>query len=194
LVAAQGAFVMGGCVSAVVGAWMALSAPLDDPDDFLVYAVAANGGFLLAGLGARSVSAGAGVALLLLARVLALLVLALAPRAGRDLRRWAYGVGILTLAGAPGLAGFPGLWLILGRITESYVAVFLVAASFLLFATGLRRWHVDEEVGPNSEQGVPGARRSVLALIVVLIVLGIAPQIAAPAFTGALRDIFLPFQ
>lgn len=193
---AQGALVVGGVLSALLGAWFTLSARLDDPDDFLVYAVVANGGLLLAGLGARSEVAGAGVALLLFARVLALVVLALAPRAGPTLSRGAYAVGILTLAGIPGLAGFPGLWLILRRLPEGWgspvPSLALLLAALLLFAATLRRWQADPVDGQPGRAGAPGARRAVLALCAILVVVGFAPQLIAPAFTDALRGIFFP--
>jgi formate hydrogenlyase subunit 3 len=196
--AAQGAFIVGGAVSALVGGWLALSARLDDPDDFLVYAVVANGGMLLAGLGARSATAGTGVALMLFARVLALILLALAPRAGSGLRRWAYGIGILALAGMPGLAGFPGLWVVLRRLHSAWAepwpwpSIALVAASFLLFATAVRRWSAPESSDGSGAQGAHGAQRAVWALLLLLVAIGVAPQLITPAFEGALRGIFFP--
>jgi formate hydrogenlyase subunit 3/multisubunit Na+/H+ antiporter MnhD subunit len=189
--AAQGPLLVGGAVSTLVGGWLALAARLDDADDFLVYAVVANGGLLLAGLGARAEAAGSGVALMLSARVIALVLLALAPRAGGSLRRAAYAIGILTLAGMPGLAGFPGLWLILRRLQESSGAVAplaILVGCFFLAATALRRWQVED--APEPAGGARGARRAVWMLIAVLVVLGLAPQIITPAFSGSLRDIF----
>jgi formate hydrogenlyase subunit 3/multisubunit Na+/H+ antiporter MnhD subunit len=105
-------------------------------------------------------------------------------------------VGILVLAGTPGLAGFPGLWLVVRRLPEGWDAplapLALLAASFLLFATAVRRWQIEGPADADAVSGAPGARRAVIALIVTLVVLGVAPQVIAPAFTGALREIFLP--
>jgi formate hydrogenlyase subunit 3/multisubunit Na+/H+ antiporter MnhD subunit len=158
-----------------------------------VYAVVANTGVLLVGLGAHSAAAGAGVALLLFARVLALVMLAMAPRVTGVYRRMAYAFGILTLAGTPGLAGFPGFWLILRRATDggtSLVQVALLAGSGLLFATAVRRWRYDAENVVDEGDGGAAARRIVIVLAVLLVVLGLAPQIIAPAFTGALRGMY----
>lgn len=190
---AQVPLVLGGALSALLGGWLALSSRLEDPDDFLVYALVANAGFLLSGLGARSTAAAAGVSLLLLSRVLALVVLVLAPQAPPRLRRVAYAVGILTLAGTPGLAGFPGLWLVLRRLIESttlLVTVGLLMGSAFLFATAVRRWRV--ESGPVSHAESPGARRAILVLCGLLVLLGIAPQLVAPAFVDALGGVFFP--
>lgn len=186
--------VAAGAISACIGGWMALSARRDDPDDWLVYAAIANSGMLLAGLGTQSEKAGAGVALLLFARVLALVTLDLAPRVPELPRRLAYAAGTLALAGTPGLAGFPGMWLILQRLEgQSELAkLALLAGSGLLFATALRRWRADAEAQEEGwvAEPDPGARRMVMVMLALLVLLGIAPQIVAPAFDDALRDIF----
>lgn len=182
---------VGGAVSALAGGWLALSSRLDDQDDFLIYALVANSGFLLAGLGARSEAAAAGVALLLLGRVLALVVLALVPQVSGLQRRIAVTAALLTLAGTPGLAGFPGLWLVLRRLLETTawpVPIALLLGSLLLFATAVRRWSVDDEAGPPVE--TIGGRRAVVLLVVLLALLGVLPQLFAPAFTGATRGMF----
>jgi len=190
---AHGALMVGGALSALLGGWLALSARRDDPDDFLVYALVANAGFLLTGLGARSAVAAAGVALLLLARVLALVVLALAPQVTGSLRRIAYGAGLLTLAGTPGLAGFPGLWLILQRLPETttlLVPLALLLGSAALFTTAVARWRLDAEAADTVAS--PGARGAVAVLALLLVLLGLLPHLVAPAFTGAMRGVFFP--
>lgn len=192
---ARGTLVAAGALSALVGGWMALSARRDDPDDWLVYAAIANSGMLLAGLGTQSEVAGAGVALLLFARVLALVLLDLAPRVPRLLRRLAIAAGTLALAGTPGLAGFPGLWLILLKLQAGQNGVAkpaILAGSGLLFATAVRRWRADTVIEDATwiDAPDPGARRAALILLALLVLLGIAPQIVAPAFGIALRDIF----
>ena len=190
------ALVVGGALSALVGGWLALAARRDDPDDWLVYATVANSGMLLAGLGTQSAGAGAGVAMLLFARVLALVTLALAPRVGRSLRRLGYAAGTLVLAGTPGLVGFPGLWLILRRLqaTEHTLAnLAILAGSGFLFATAVRRWRADpgdDSVDGPAESEDPGARRAVISLMVLVIVLGFAPQVIATAFATAVQDLF----
>lgn len=192
---ARDALVVGGALSACAGGWLALSARRDDPDDWLIYAAAANSGMLLAGLGTQSAAGGAGVALLLFARVLALVTLALAPRVTWLLRRLALAAGTLALAGTPGLVGFPGLWLILRSLqsTERTIAnVAILAGSGFLFATAMRRWRADSEppdVDPVSANAA-GARRAVIALIVLMVVLGFAPQVIAAAFATAIHDLF----
>jgi formate hydrogenlyase subunit 3/multisubunit Na+/H+ antiporter MnhD subunit len=190
---AQVPLLIGGAVSALVGGWLALSARIDDPDDFLVYALVANAGFLLAGLGSHSKAAAAGVTLLLLSRVLALVVLTLAPQVSRGLGRLAYAVGLLTLAATPGLAGFPGLWLILRRLLETttiVVPLALLLGCLMLFGAAVRRWPVVERAEPTVE--VPGSRRAVSMLIVLLVLLGVFPYLVAPAFTGAVDGVFFP--
>jgi formate hydrogenlyase subunit 3/multisubunit Na+/H+ antiporter MnhD subunit len=192
----RGLLIGGGAISMLVGGWLALSARMDDPDDFLVLAFVANTGLLLAGLGAHSAAAGAGVALLLFARVLALVLLAMAPRVAGTRRRIAYAFGILTLAGTPGLAGFPGLWLIvthLGSGRTSLAQVALLAGSAMLFATAVRRWRADVPGDESHVDTGPGAGRIVLVLAVLLVVLGLAPQIIAPAFTGAMRGMYFVY-
>lgn len=192
---ARDTLVVGGALSACIGGWMALSARRNDPDDWLVYAAVANSGMLLAGLGTQSESAGAGVAFLLFARVLALLLLDMAPRVPKFLRRLAQAAGTLALAGTPGLAGFPGLWLILRRLQEaqnSLANLAILVGSGLLFATALRRWRVDDDGLDGSWQSDPdrGAQRAVISLLILMVLLGVAPQIIAPSFEDALRDIF----
>ncbi|MFN2115473.1 MAG: hypothetical protein ACK2T6_07140 [Anaerolineae bacterium] len=185
--------ILGGSLSMLLGGWLALSARLDDPDDFLVYAIVGNTGLLLAGLGANSAAAGAGLALLLVARVLALVILAMAPRVSGGYRRSAYALGILALAGTPGLAGFPGFWLILRRIGSggpNLAQVALLAGSGMLFATAIRRWRYDAESGAPDADDSPQARRLVVTLALLLVVLGLAPHVIAPAFTGALRGMY----
>jgi formate hydrogenlyase subunit 3/multisubunit Na+/H+ antiporter MnhD subunit len=192
---AREALVVGGALSACAGGWLALSARRDDPDDWLLYAAAANSGMLLAGLGTQSAAGGAGVALLLFARVLALVILALAPRVSWLLRRLALAAGTLALAGTPGLVGFPGLWLILRSLQSAdrtLANVAILAGSGFLFATAMRRWRADPEP-PTSEPitaSARGARRAVIALIALMIILGFAPQVIAAAFATAMQDLF----
>lgn len=194
---ARDALVIGGALSALLGGWMALASPRRDPDDWLVYATVANSGIILAGLGTRSLSAGVGVALFLFARVLALVVLALAPRVGGVMRRLAYAAGTLALAGTPGLAGFPGLWLIIRRLQiadHSTASLAILMGSGLLFATAVRRWQASEAGvdGAWPVEDDPGARRAVLSLIALMIVIGLAPQLIADAFASAMRDLYFP--
>jgi len=194
---ARHALVIGGALSACVGGWLALSARRDDPDDWLIYATVANGGVLLAGLGTQSKVAGAGVALLWFARVLALVVVALAPRVAERLGRLATAAGTLALAGTPGLAGFPGLWLILRRLQETDHTVANLAVLVgcgLLFATAVRRWRTGfltfHTAPAAGDEG--GARRAVIALIALMVLLGMAPQVVAEAFANAMRDMPFP--
>ncbi len=187
--------ILGGALSALVGGWLALSSDKDDPDDWLAYAAIASGGMLLAGLGTQSRAAGDGVTLLLFARVLAIVVVALSPRGSARIGRAAGAAGALALAGTAGLAGFPGLWPILRALRQgghAIAAASLLAGSGLLFATAVRRWPV--AAPPWHRPGVPSrhGQLSVLALIAVLVLLGIAPQIAAAAFSHALRGLFFP--
>lgn len=192
---ARDALVIGGALSAVLGGWMALSAPRSEPNGWLVYAAVANSGMLLAGLGTRSALAGVGVGLLLFARVLALVIIALAPRVEGLARRLAYAAGTLALAGTPGLAGFPGLWLILRRlqITEhSTASLAVLVGSGLLFATGVRRWHATD-AGPDAARTPDmerSARRSIATLIAIMVIIGLAPQLIADAFVAAMRDLY----
>jgi len=218
--------VLGGALSAAMGGWLALSSARDDPDDWLVYAVIAHSGFLLVGLGTQSASAAGGVVLMLFARMLALVLLGIAPRVRGSVQRAASAGATLTLAGTPGLAGFPGLWLVLRRldvISNGVAYLALLAGSGMLMATAVRRWspgvgrgHVGGGAaglapagGPGQEasassagdaQGTgqaadardTGAERAVWALLVLLVILGVAPQLIAPAFGRALRGLFLP--
>jgi formate hydrogenlyase subunit 3/multisubunit Na+/H+ antiporter MnhD subunit len=185
---------MGGAITAVVGAWLALSAHPDDPDDWLAYAVVANMGMLVAGVGAGSRAAATGVAILLLARVLALVVLALKQGAGARASRLADAAATLTLAGTPPLAGFPGFFLILAgaRSVSLAAAVELVVGSALLMATAVRRWMHAPRTTNQGSLWQSGPDRTVLVLVLVLIVLGLAPQLVAGALMDPLRDIFFP--
>ena len=194
--------ILGGALSAALGGWLALSAKLDDPDDWLVYALVAHSGFLLMGLGTQSRAAAVGVILMLFARVIALVLLSLAPRVEGNMSRTAAVAATLAISGTPGLAGFPGLWLVLRRIglgAQGTASIALLAGSGLLFATAVRRWRAPETEWANDEvQPMPegtadtGGQRAVVALIVLLVVLGLAPQVVAPAFEGSLRGLFLP--
>lgn len=192
-VAAREALVIGGCVSAVLGAWLALSARRDDPDDWLVYATVANGGMLVAGLGAQSRSAGIGVVILLFARVLAIVVAALAPRVTGPMRRFGNTAALLTLAGTPGLVGFPGLWLILHALQaagHAWAPAGLLTGSGLLFATAVRRWPASPDGRDPAAEADPGARRAIASLIVLMTLLGLLPFLVAATFGGAIRDMF----
>ena len=221
--------VVGGALSTCLGGWLALSARRDDPDDWLVYAAIANGGILLTGLGTQSATAGAAIALLLFVRVLSLVVLALGVRVDRPLERMSTAAATLALAGTPGLAGFPALWVVLRRLqalgadSPALVALSggaLLAGSSFLFATAIRRWHApsigggmdaeDEDVsGGWDEEGAvgdraspnvggtwvdQGARHAMWVLLGLLIFLGLAPQVIAPAFTDALVRMFFRAQ
>ncbi len=208
-----------GALTALVAAWLALAADPDDPDDWLAYTLVANMGMLLAGLASGSRGAGSGVALFLLARVLALVLLSLSPGPGATYGRLADGAATLTLAGTPGLAGFPGLWLILSgvRAVQGIAALALAGGSGLLFATALRRWWPKSPTRmPKDLFGrVPGGTRSgdqgatpswgdvrgaiprgrdraVLILVVLLVAVGLAPQLVAGVLLDPLRDIFFP--
>lgn len=196
---AQEALVLGGALSVLVGGWLAVSARRDDPDDWLVYATVASSGLLLVGLGTQTRTAAVGVLLLLLARVLALVLLALAPRIGRwRLVVVANSVAVLTLAGTPGLAGFPGLWLVLQPLLGAAAAVIQLAVllgSALLFATALRRWGWGGGAAAagavGREEASRGAERITMVLVAVLVALGIAPGVILPALADVLRDMSL---
>lgn len=195
---ARSVLVGAGALSSCVGAWLALSAPRNDPDDWLIYATVANGGLILVGLGTQSEAAGTGVALILFARVLALVLTELATQADAQLRRFAHAIGTLTLAGTPGLAGFPGFWLIVRRLqtTDSRLAELTVlAGSGLLFATAVRRWSYDivpaAAIGSSASRQL-GIRRAVLLLSVLLIVLGLMPGLVAHSLDEALRKLNMP--
>ncbi|HQZ71410.1 MAG: hypothetical protein ACH37Z_10305 [Anaerolineae bacterium] len=195
---ARAVLIGGGALSSLVGGWLALSAPKEDPDDWLIYATVANGGMILVGLGTQSEAAGAGVALLLFARVLALVMTELASQAGASLRRLANAVGTLTLAGTPGLAGFPGFWLIVRRLqtTDSPLAeLTLLAGSGLLFATAVRRWSnviVPTEPPAPATAQMEGIRRAVMLLIILLVILGLMPGLVAHSLDDALRKLNMP--
>ncbi len=157
--------ILGGAFSALVGGWLAVSARRQDPDDWLVYALVAHSGMMMVGLGTQSRAAAVGVTLLLFARVLAILLLAVAPRVSGTQRRIAVAGATMALAGTPGLAGFPGLWLVLRRLLETsdelpplpgkqWVPLAILAASGLLFATALRRWR-DPLAGIESAEAAP---------------------------------------
>jgi hypothetical protein len=200
---AQAPLALAAALSAGAGGWLALSARRDDPDDWLVYALVAGSGLVLAGLATQSRVAGAGALLLLFTRVLALILLALAPRVKLDLQRLAYGAATLSFACVPLLAGFPGLWAILRRLQtlqqESPSLPVLTGAALLvgtscLLATALRRWESDREVLAQDRSGEDdrGARRAIWLLLGLLVLLGVAPQLVAPSFTDALRGLFFP--
>jgi formate hydrogenlyase subunit 3/multisubunit Na+/H+ antiporter MnhD subunit len=193
----RGALIAGGALSLVIGGWLALASRRDDPDDWLAYAVVANTGLLLMGLATQSQSAATGVTLMLFARVLALVTVALASRAAWRLAQAARVAGTLTLAGTPGLAGFPGLWLIVAALqldSPGWATIAVLAGSGLLLATALRRWWLPEPLTDAVTPGTPRRRWPVVVLIVVLILLGIVPQIVAGAFGNALRGPFLLHQ
>ncbi len=195
---ARAVLIGGGALSSCVGGWLALSAPKDDPDDWLIYATVANGGMILVGLGTQSEAASTGVAMLLFARVLALVLTELASQAEAPLRRLAHAVGTLTLAGTPGLAGFPGFWLIIRRLqtTDSMLAeVTVLAGSGLLFATAIRRWSnmitpIEPPTPPSAH--MQGIRRAVALLIILLILLGLMPGLVAHSLDDALRKLNMP--
>lgn len=194
--------VFGGAVSAFLGAWLALSARLEDPDDWLVYAMVANSGMLIVGLGTQSRAAALGVVLMLFARVLALVLLGVGRRVTGFLQRAAAGVALLTLAGTPGLAGFPGLWRILQKLAGETAGatapvpfgapahLALLAASAMLFAAALRRWSAPPDPVDASARRDIGGERAVVLLIGFIIVLGLAPQFVSGAFARALSDMF----
>ena len=179
--------IIGGGISAALGGWLALTARRDDPDDWLVFAAVANSGLFLAGLGTQTKEAGAAVALLLFTRVLALAALAIAPRASLPVQRVAVATATLTLAGTPGLAGFPALWVVLRRLGAATgdsgwpmaTAALLLAGSGFLFATAIRRWRaIGAADAPLAAD--PGAARSIVALVLLLVTLGLAPQVRLP--------------
>lgn len=185
----------GGALTALIASWLALSADPDDPDDWLAFAVIANMGMLMAGMGTGSRTAGTGVAMLLLARVLALVLLAIRAGASHRFERLADGVATLTLAGTPGLAGFPGLFLILVGVrgVGSPATVAVAAGSGLLFATALRRgFHRSRSSAHDRALLATGRDRAVLIVVVLLVVLGLFPQLVAGALLDPLRDIFFP--
>ncbi|MEO8083297.1 MAG: proton-conducting transporter membrane subunit [Ardenticatenales bacterium] len=194
--------IFGGAVSAFLGAWLALSARLEDPDDWLVYAMVANSGMLIVGLGTQSRVAAQGVVLMLFARVLALVLLAVGRRVTGMRQRAASAVALLTLAGTPGLAGFPGLWQILQKLAGETAGstapvpfgapahLALLAASALLFATALRRWSAPPDPIVASDRPDIGGERAVVVLIGLIVVLGLAPQLVSGAFARALSDMF----
>lgn len=193
--------IVGGALSAVVGGWLALSSRLEDPDDWLVYVMIASSGIMLAALGTQSRAAAIGMLLLLFARTLALLTLSLAPRVEGATRRLAYAAATLTVAGTPGLAGFPGTWLVLrmlGALGSAVAVVALLAGSGMMFGTALRRWHAPPEpatdlvVGEGEARPDAGARWAVLVLIGLLVLFGLLPQLLVPAFERALRGLFFP--
>lgn len=207
--------ILGGAFSAVMGGWLAVSARRADPDDWLVYAMVAHSGMMMVGLGTQSRAAAVGVTLMLFARALAVVLLAVSPRAPRLPRRIAVAAATLALAGTPGMAGFPGLWLVLRRLLETgderpplpgtaLVPLALLAGSGLLFATALRRWRIPR-VGEDSPTDVVAApdggagsvtedeRRAtqmVWLLVLLLIAAGLAPQVMADPFARALARMF----
>jgi multicomponent Na+:H+ antiporter subunit D len=181
-----------GALTAAVGGWLALAADPDDPDDWLAYAAVANAGMLVAGIGTGSRIAGAGVVSLLFARVLGLVLVSLSDSAAGAHRRLAEAVATLTLAGTPLLAGFPGLWLIVGGTHSSGHRAYLglVLGSGLLFATALRRGlpRVTRLAPPEAARG----GLTVFALVLVLFLLGLVPQTMTGALADPLRDHFFP--
>jgi formate hydrogenlyase subunit 3/multisubunit Na+/H+ antiporter MnhD subunit len=193
---AYGSFVtFGGATTALLGAWLALSSHPDDPDDWMAYAVVANMGMLVAGVGTGSRAAATGVSIVLLARVLALVLLALRSGAGQRASRLADGAATLTLAGTPPLAAFPGFFLIVtgARAEGTAAAAALVGGSALLMATAVRRWLHAERSGLGEPLALrSGPDRTIVVLACVLVVLGLAPQLVAGALLDPLRDIFFP--
>lgn len=198
---ARGVLVSAGALSCLVGAWLALSAPSGDPDDWLIYATVANGGMILVGLGTQSEAAGTGVALLFFARTLALVLAELASHAGERQQRLALAAATLTLAGTPGLAGFPGFWLIVRRlqVTQRPIAEFaILMGSGLLFATAIRRWaHAanpdklrSPDEGPSPLRA--GVHRAIYLLAGLLLALGLAPGLVAHSLDDALRKLNVP--
>jgi len=187
---------VGGTLSVLVGGWLAFSARLDDPDDWLVHAAVAHSGMLLIGLGTQSHAAMVGVLLLVFVRVLALVTLSSSRRVSGHLRRLGFGTATLALAGTPGLAGFPGLWLVLGHVPTTYAAAIrlaVLAGSGLLFATAIRHWRAPATLADDTPAGADdrGARVAVWVLIAVLLSLGLAPQVVVGAFERALRGMFI---
>ncbi len=185
---------MGGALSLLLGGWMALSADERDPDDWLAYAVIANTGLLIMGLGTQSTRAAAGITLMLFARVLALLTIALARRAAPAMARLARAVGTLTLAGTPGLAGFPSLWLLLLALQLQAPAVAslpVVVGSGLLFATAARRWQADSSLEATTPAPAEQVRWPLVVLIIALVALGLVPHLAAAVFGNTLSGPFL---
>lgn len=190
---AQTALLFGGALSVLVGGWLAVSARLDDPDDWLVYAAIASGGCVLVGLGSQTRAAAQGALLLILARVFALVLLALAPRVGpARIGRLAACVATLTLAGTPGLAGFPGLWLVLQPLNPraaGLTQLAVLAGCGMLFATAVRRWNVsDPDMIPDDD---PRTRRTAWLLMGLLLALGLLPGLILPALSDVLREMFL---
>jgi formate hydrogenlyase subunit 3/multisubunit Na+/H+ antiporter MnhD subunit len=192
---AHDVLIFGGALSMLAGGWLALAAPLDDRDDWLVYAAIAGGGAVLVGLGSHTLPSAVGALFVILARVLALVLLALAPRVGElRLARLALAVGTVTLAGTPGLAGFPGLWLALQPLRAMQPAqLAMLAGSALLFATAVRRRGVTAtpEAGDAAGDGA-GPRRAVWLLMGILLTIGLVPGLIVPALGDVLRDLYLP--
>jgi formate hydrogenlyase subunit 3/multisubunit Na+/H+ antiporter MnhD subunit len=188
---ASALLVFGGALSVLVGGWLALSARLDDPDDWLVYAVVASGGIVLVGLGVQTLAAAVGVLVLLLARVFALVLVAMAPRAGSwRLERLANGMGTVTLAGTPGLAVFPALWLVLHSmhgLAAPAVQLAVLAGGVCLFATAVRRWAT---AGADDRPDL-SPHRAVYLLVAVLMVIGLLPALFIPSIADVLREMFL---
>lgn len=195
LMATQRSFLLAsGALSAVIGGWMALVAEERDPDDWLAYAVIANTGFVIMGLATQSMRAAAGISVMLFARVLALVTIALALRAPARLAQLARAAGTLTLAGSPGFAGFPSLWLLLLALQLQAPAMMSLAAivgSGLLFATAVRRWRSTVQADAPAEADAVDARWPVVVLIILLIGLALVPQIASAVFGRALSGPFL---
>lgn len=193
---ASAPLLVGGTLSVLLGGWLAFSSRLDDPDDWLVYAAVAHSGLLLIGLGTQSHAATVGVLLLVFVRVLALVTMSSARRVSGHLRRLGFATATLALAGTPGLAGFPGLWLILRRVPTANafgIRMAMLAGSGLLFGTAIRRWRATATLADDTPAGDDdrGARVAVWVLIALLVGLGIAPQAVVGAFERALRGMFI---
>jgi formate hydrogenlyase subunit 3/multisubunit Na+/H+ antiporter MnhD subunit len=187
--------VLGGALSALVGGWLALSARRDDPDDWLVYAVVASSGVALVGLGSQTLVAAVGVLFLLVARVFALVLVAMAPRAGSwRLERLANGVGTLALAGTPWLAGFPALWLVLHPLhgaAAPAAQLAVLTGGACLFATAVRRWPTEPPAAEGEASATEQPHRAIYLLVAVLMVMGVLPALFIPAIYDVLRELFL---
>lgn len=186
----------GGTISVIVGSWLAFASRLDDPDDWLVHAAVAHSGMLLVGLGTQSHAATVGVLLFVFVRVLALVTLASARRTTGLLRRIGFGTATLAMAGTPGFAGFPGLWLVLRHVPAQGafpLRAALLVGSGLLFATAVRHWRAPATLADDTPVPAddPGARVAVWVLVGLLVGIGLAPQTVVGAFERALHGMFI---
>ncbi len=184
----------GGGLSLLVGSWLALAAEERDPDDWLAYVVIANTGLVMMALGTQSMRAATGVSLMLVARVLALVTIAMAVRATPSMARMARAVGTLTLAGTPGLAGFPSLWLLLLALqlqAPAGASLAVLVGSGLLFATAVRRWRADGSPQAFACAPAEAVHWPLVVLIAALVALGLLPQVAAAVFGHTLSGPFL---